>query len=87
MRTDQYWLVRLGYIRELFRMPLLLGDKIYFTSAYELARAYGAPGASGLPNDAAVGFVTETFAGPLFIGGSWGDTGHRKIYFTLGRFF
>jgi NTE family protein len=87
IRTDQYWLARVGYLHELFRMPLLLGDKVYFTSSYELAKAYGAPGVSRLPNDAAVGFVSETFVGPVFIGGSWGDSGHRKIYFTLGRFF
>jgi NTE family protein len=87
LRTDQYWLARLGYVHELFQMPLLIGNKVYFTSAYELGKAYGAPGSSRLPNDAAVGLVSETFAGPLFIGGSWGDSGHRKIYFTLGRFF
>ena len=87
LRTDQYWLARLGYVHELFRMPLLVGNKVYFTSAYEVGKAYGAPGASRLPNDGAVGLVSETFAGPLFIGGSWGDSGHRKIYFTLGRFF
>jgi NTE family protein len=87
LRADQYWLGRVGYLHELFRMPPLLGSKVYFTSAYELGKAYGAPGESGLPNDAAVGFVTETFAGPLFVGGSWGDSGHRKVYFTLGRFF
>jgi NTE family protein len=87
LRTDQYWLARLGYVHELFQMPLLIGNKVYFTSAYEVGKAYGAPGTSKLPNDGAVGLVSETFAGPLFIGGSWGDSGHKKIYFTLGRFF
>jgi len=87
LRTDQYWLARLGYVHELFRMPLLLGDKVYFTSAYEIGKAYGAPGSTRLPNDGAIGFLTETFAGPLFIGASWGDSGHRKVYFSLGKFF
>jgi len=87
LRANQYWLIRLGYLHELFRLPTLLGNRVYVTSAYEMGKAYGSPGASRLPNDGAVGFVAETFAGPLFVGGSIGDTGHRKLYFTLGRFF
>jgi hypothetical protein len=69
-------------------MPVLVGGKVYFTSAYEIGKAYGAAvGSSRLPTDGAIGFVMETLAGPLFIGGSWGDTGHHKIYFSLGKFF
>jgi len=64
-----------------------LGNKVYATAAYEAAKAYGAPGASRLPTDGAVGIVMETLLGPLAFGGSLGDTGHRKVYFSLGRFF
>ncbi|HTR35787.1 MAG TPA: patatin-like phospholipase family protein [Bryobacteraceae bacterium] len=87
LRTDQYWLVRAGYLHQLFRLPALVGDKVYFTSAYELGKVYGTPYQNGLANDGSVGIVAETFAGPLFIGGSVGDSGHRKVYFALGRFF
>jgi NTE family protein len=87
LRTDQYWLGRLGYVHELFRMPPLLGNKVYITGAYEFAKTWNTPGASRFPTDAAAGFLMETFAGPLFVGGSWGDSGHQKVYFTLGRLF
>jgi NTE family protein len=72
----------------LFSLPPLLGNKVYFTSAYELGKAYSAPGGSSkLPHDIAVAVVAETFLGPLGVGGSVGDTGHHKWYFQLGRFF
>ncbi|HEV8412137.1 MAG TPA: patatin-like phospholipase family protein [Bryobacteraceae bacterium] len=87
LRTDQYWLARVGYVYELFSLPPIIGHKTYFTSAYEFGKAYGAPGASRLPNDGSLGLVMETLAGPLFVGGSVGDTGHRRVYFSLGRFF
>ena len=87
LRTDQYWLAKAGYIHELFRLPALVGNRVYATMVYEVAKAYDAPGASRLPMDGAAGFVMETLLGPLFIGGSVGETGHHKVYFALGRFF
>jgi NTE family protein len=87
LRTNQYWLVRAGYLYELFSLPPLIGHKTYFTSTYELGKAYGAPGVSRLPNDGSLGLVMETFLGPLFVGGSIGDSGHRRVYFSMGRFF
>ena len=87
LRTNQYWLARVGYVHELFSLPPLLGYKTYFTSAYELGQAQRAPGVSRLPNDGSLGLVAETLIGPLFVGGSVGDSGHRRVYFSLGRFF
>jgi NTE family protein len=86
-RTNQYFLFRLGYVHELFRLPPFVGDKVYFTSAYELGKIYGVSGESRVPNDAAVGVIFETFLGPLGVGGSVGDAGHRKWYFGIGRIF
>ncbi len=87
LRTDQYWLGRVGYLYELFSLPPLLGHKAYFTSAYEVAHAYQAPGASRLPTDGSMGLLVETLFGPLFVGGSYGDSGHHRVYFSLGRLF
>jgi NTE family protein len=87
LRTDQYWLARTGYLYELFRLPFVIGNRVYATGAYEVAGAYGAPQSSRVPTDASAGFVMETVLGPLFVGGSVGDTGHRKVYFLLGKFF
>ncbi len=42
---------------------------------------------TGLPNDMAIGLAVDTVLGPAFIGGSVGDSAHRKWFFQLGRIF
>jgi NTE family protein len=87
LRTDQYVYGRLGYIHQLFRLPPFIGHSVFATAAYEVAKAYDAPGSSGLPTDGALGVVLDTIFGPLSLGASYGDTGHTKFYFLLGKFF
>jgi len=48
---------------------------------------YDVPTASKFPNDVAAGILAETAIGPLLIGASAGDTGHRKWFFQLGHVF
>ena len=84
--TDQYFLGRLGYLHEIFRLPPFLGNRIFLTSAFEVGKAYGDQ-ISRLPMDVAFGVDVETFLGPVFLGGSVGDTGHRKWYFQIGKLF
>jgi NTE family protein len=84
---NQYYLFRLGYLHDLFTLPPFLGKKIYAIGAYEFAKMYGFQAQSGFPNDVNAGVLAETAFGPLLIGGSYGDSGHRKLYFQLGRVF
>jgi NTE family protein len=92
---DQYYLFRIGYIRDLLTLPPFVGKKVYFVSSYEFAKMYrtssintiGYFPESGFPTDVEAGMVAETAFGPLFIGGSVGDTGHQKWFFQLGRVF
>ncbi len=90
--TNQYMLFQLGYLRQIGQLPPILGKKVYFSSLYEVARPYKTqnPSLNGfpdLPMDVAAGILVETLFGPAYIGGSWGDSGHRKIFFKLGRIF
>jgi NTE family protein len=48
---------------------------------------YGMPNTSKFPTDGVAGIVAETALGPIFVGGSVGDTGHHKWFFQLGRVF
>jgi hypothetical protein len=41
----------------------------------------------GYYSNGSLGIVMETPLGPLFLGGSIGEEGRRKLYFKLGRFF
>jgi NTE family protein len=89
---NKYFLFQLGYIRKLTKLPPLLGNGIYFRGVYEAAQVYGSPNtminkASGFPTDAAAGLVVNTIFGPVEAAYAYGDTGHHKFFFRVGRLF
>lgn len=84
---QQYYLFRAGYLRELLTLPPFFGKKVYVVTSYEVAKMYRFSPETGFPNDVEAGVVAETALGPLFIGGSVGDSGHQKWFFQLGRVF
>ncbi len=85
--TDQYVYGRVGYLHLLARMPPFLGSGVYLTAHYEIATTDSLFSGSRLPNDGAVGLIAKTLLGPFYIGGSLGDSGHRKWFFQFGRVF
>jgi NTE family protein len=91
--TNQYFLGKLGYLHQIFSLPPLIGNKAYLLGEYELAKIYGVPTgyqvrpASRLPNDGAAALIFDTLFGPLAVGASYGDSGHRAWFFRLGRAF
>jgi len=92
LRMDKYFLFQLGYLRQLAALPPLLGGGVYFLGMYEAAQVYGPPSsminkASGFPTDAAAGLVVNTIFGPVEAAYAYGDTGHRKFFFRIGRLF
>jgi len=89
---DKYFLLQLGYLRQLAKLPPLLGSGVYFIGVYEAAQVYGPPSsmvnkASGFPTDGAAGLVVNTIFGPIEAAYAYGDTGHRKFFFRVGRLF
>jgi NTE family protein len=87
LNGDQYYLFRAGYLHNLFTLPPFLGKKIYAITSFETGKMYGAAKESKFPADGVAGIVAETALGPVFIGGSVGDSGHHKWFFQLGRVF
>ena len=89
---NKYLLFQVGYIRQMARLPPLLGSGVYFLGVYEAAQVYGPPQtminqASGFPTDAAAGLVVNTIFGPVEAAYAYGDTGHHKFFFRIGRLF
>jgi NTE family protein len=86
--TKQYFFFRGGFVRRLFSLPALLGDKAYLVTAAEGAKIYGLPaGTSSLPGDVSGAITLNTIFGPVTFGGGWGATGHAKIFYQIGRTF
>jgi NTE family protein len=84
---NQYYLFRAGYMHDLLTLPPFVGKKVYAVGSYEIGKMYGVTTGSEFPNDVAAGLLAKTAVGPFFIGGSVGDSGHRKWFFQLGRVF
>jgi NTE family protein len=85
---NQYFVGRIGYLREIATLPPFVGRNVYLVGYGEVGKMYGDPfGAPRLSGDGAAGVVADTAFGPIFLGGSVGDTGHRKWFFQLGRVF
>lgn len=86
---NQYFVARSGFLHKIFTLPPFVGRQVYLSGFGEIGKMYDAvvPNAPKLSADIAAGLVAETAFGPVFIGGSVGDTGHQKWFFQLGRVF
>ena len=84
---NQYYYFRAGYLHDLLTLPPFVGKNVYVIGAYEFGKMYDSPEASKFPNDFAAGILAETAVGPLLLGASVGDSGHRKWFFQLGHVF
>jgi NTE family protein len=85
---SDYFLVQPGAMFRLARLNPVFGDAVYAVGTYEIGKVWGgAAGTPSLPNDVSGGLLVKTLIGPLYGGGSIGDSGHRKWFFGLGRVF
>ena len=88
---NHYAYSALGFRRELYRLPQLVGGKIYWAGWYEAGAAFGS--AAGDPGPVVVrgtfnlGVIAETFVGPIAVAGSVSPTGQSRMNLSLGRLF
>ena len=86
-RGTDYWLLRPSYFRRIASLPAPLGQNIYVIGAYEAGQMYSPTTSAVTRQDVFFGLAAETPLGALTFGPAIGDHDHRKIVFTLGRFF
>jgi NTE family protein len=86
-RGTDYWLVRPSYFRRIASLPAPLGQNIYVIGTYEAGQMYSPNNATITRQDVFFGLAAETPLGAVTFGPAIGDHDHRKIVFTLGRFF
>lgn len=86
--TNQYFLLQPGFLYRVRELSPLLKQNVYLLAMYEAGKAYGQPSkTTEVAQDVMIGFVFQTVFGPMFFGGSIGDSDHRKFFFKVGRFF
>ena len=86
-RSSNYLRGGIGVLRQTFAAPAYIGGKLYVGGWYEGGSAFENFGTAKYRQSVTGGAVLETRIGPIFLGGSFGESGHRKLYFSLGRFF
>lgn len=85
--TNQYYMFQTGYLRRLARLPVLLGEGVYFNGLFEVGKVFAPPFTSQVPGDVSAALVINTIFGPLSLGGAVGAAGHQRVFFKLGRIF
>ncbi len=88
--TNQYFLGQLGYIRELLKLPPLLGSNVEFIGLYEAGKTYKlalGPNPPHFPMDGAAGVIVNTIFGPVEVAGAFGSSGRARVFFRIGRIF
>jgi len=84
---NHYGYSSLGFRRELYRLPQLVGGKIYWAGWYEAGTAFNDPDSVVVRGTFNLGVIAETIAGPLALAGSISPTGQSRINFSIGRLF
>jgi NTE family protein len=85
---NHYFLLQTGYEHKLLPLSPLVGEGVYALGLIEFGKVYGYPNSEpAVPLDGSLAVVARTAIGPVFIGGSLGNAGHRKWWFGVGRTF
>ena len=88
---NHYAYASLGFRRELYRMPQLVGKRIYWGGWYEAGSAFGTragdPGPVVVRGTFNLGVIADTIVGPIALAGSVSPTGQSRVNFSIGRLF
>jgi NTE family protein len=88
---NHYAYTSLGFRRELYRLPQLIGRKIYWGGWYEAGSAFGnqinSQGPVVVRGTFNLGVIADTIVGPIALAGSVSPTGQSRVNFSIGRLF
>ena len=88
---NHYAYASLGFRRELYRLPQLIGNRIYWGGWYEAGSAFGTTAGETGPfvvrGTFNLGIIADTIVGPIAIAGSVSPTGQSRVNFSIGRLF
>jgi len=84
---NHYAYSSLGFRREFYHLPQLVGGKIYWGGWYEAGTAFNDPGSVVVRGTFNLGVIAETIVGPIALAGSVSPTGQSRVNFSIGRLF
>ncbi len=86
-RGNHYAYSALGFRRDLYHLPPLVGKKVYWGGWLEAGSTFNDPGAVVVRGSLNLGVIAETIVGPVALSGSVSATGQTKVNFSVGRLF
>jgi NTE family protein len=84
---NHYAYTSFGFRREFYRLPQLVGKKVYWGGWYEAGSAFDTPDSLIVRGSANAGFMGDTIVGPIAIFASVSPTGQSRVNFSIGRLF
>jgi len=88
---NHYAYTSFGFRRELYRLPQLVGKRIYWGGWYEAGSSFGTvtddPGPVVVRGSFNLGVIADTIVGPIALAGSVSPTGQSRVNFSIGRLF
>jgi NTE family protein len=84
---NHYVYSSLGFRRELYRLPQLVGGKIYWGGWYEAGSAFNDLNTVVVRGTFNLGVIAETIVGPIALATSVSPTGESRVNFSIGRLF
>jgi NTE family protein len=84
---NYYGYTAVGFRREFYRLPQLVGKKVYWAAFYEAGSAFNNPSTFVVRGSMNLGVIADTIVGPVTLGGSVSPTGLTRINFSIGRIF
>jgi NTE family protein len=88
---NSYAYSALGFRRDLYHLPQLVGKKIYWGGWYEAGTAFGKTQLNTGPvvvrGTFNLGVIADTIVGPITLAGSVSPTGESRVNFSIGRVF
>jgi NTE family protein len=84
---NHYAYSSLGFRRNLYHLPQLVGGKIYWGGWYEAGSAFNDPSTVVVRGTFNLGVIAETIVGPIALATSVSPTGQSRVNFSIGRLF
>ncbi|HET9407012.1 MAG TPA: patatin-like phospholipase family protein [Candidatus Sulfotelmatobacter sp.] len=84
---NHYGYASLGFRRELYRLPQLVGKKLYWGGWYEAGSAFNSSTSIGVKGSINLGVMADTIVGPIALATSVSPTGQSRVNFSVGRLF
>ena len=84
---NHYGYASLGFRRDLYHLPQLVGRKIYWAGWYEAGTAFNHPDTVVVRGSLNLGVIAETIVGPIALAGAVSPTGQSRVNFSIGHLF